>query len=403
VSAVPLSAPAAIDATRTHLDRWLAEHGESLIQLRRYIHAHPELSGAEHATATMLAERLAAAGLAPRLLPNGNGVIVDIGSGPGPIVALRADLDALPLPDVKDVPYRSTVDGVCHACGHDVHATVVLGAGLALAALGSALPGRIRLLLQPSEETFPSGALEVIAAGGLTDVGQIYAVHCDPRLLAGLVGLRTGPLTAAADMVRVRLSGPGGHTARPHLTADLVGALGRVVTEVPAQLARRVDPRAGLSLVFGAVHAGVAANAIPQQGSASGTVRVLDKAAWEVAPKLIEQLVHEVVAPTGAVAEVEYTRGVPPVVNEAGAVSIFAAAACAALGPESVVDTPQSMGGEDFSWYLEHVPGAMARLGVGRPGEALDLHQGTFDVDEAAIANGVRLLAHTAVRALHRS
>jgi len=403
VSAVPLSAPAAIDATRTHLDRWLAEHGESLIQLRRYIHAHPELSGAEHATATMLAERLAAAGLAPRLLPNGNGVIVDIGSGPGPIVALRADLDALPLPDVKDVPYRSTVDGVCHACGHDVHATVVLGAGLALAALGPALPGRIRLLLQPSEETFPSGALEVIAAGGLTDVGQIYAVHCDPRLLAGLVGLRTGPLTAAADMVRVRLSGPGGHTARPHLTADLVGALGRVVTEVPAQLARRVDPRAGLSLVFGAVHAGVAANAIPQQGSASGTVRVLDKAAWEVAPKLIEQLVHEVVAPTGAVAEVEYTRGVPPVVNEAGAVSIFAAAACAALGPESVVDTPQSMGGEDFSWYLEHVPGAMARLGVGRPGEALDLHQGTFDVDEAAIANGVRLLAHTAVRALHRS
>lgn len=403
MSAVPLSAPAAIDATRTHLDRWLAEHGESLIQLRRYIHAHPELSGAEHATATMLAERLAAAGLAPRLLPNGNGVIVDIGSGPGPIVALRADLDALPLPDVKDVPYRSTVDGVCHACGHDVHATVVLGAGLALAALGPALPGRIRLLLQPSEETFPSGALEVIAAGGLTDVGQIYAVHCDPRLLAGLVGLRTGPLTAAADMVRVRLSGPGGHTARPHLTADLVGALGRVVTEVPAQLARRVDPRAGLSLVFGAVHAGVAANAIPQQGSASGTVRVLDKAAWEVAPKLIEQLVHEVVAPTGAVAEVEYTRGVPPVVNEAGAVSIFAAAACAALGPESVVDTPQSMGGEDFSWYLEHVPGAMARLGVGRPGEALDLHQGTFDVDEAAIANGVRLLAHTAVRALHRS
>lgn len=400
MSAVPVSASTVGDATAAHVDRWLADHGESLIQVRRYLHAHPELSGAEHATAAMLAERLVAAGLEPRLIPNGNGVIVDIGSGPGPIVALRADLDALPLPDMKDVPYRSTVDGVCHACGHDVHATVVLGAGLVLASLGSALPGRVRLLLQPSEETFPSGALEVIAANALTDVGQIFAVHCDPRLLAGFVGLRTGPLTAAADMVRVRLSGPGGHTARPHLTADLVGALGRVVTEVPAQLARRVDPRAGLSLVFGAVHAGVAANAIPQQGSASGTVRVLDKAAWEVAPKLIEQLVHEVVAPTGAVAEVEYTRGVPPVVNEAGAVSIFASAATAALGPESVADTPQSMGGEDFSWYLEHVPGAMARLGVGRPGEALDLHQGTFDVDERAIGYGVRLLVHTALRAL---
>jgi amidohydrolase len=385
---------------RSHLDKWLAQHGESLTQVRRYLHAHPELSGAEHGTAMMLAERLTAAGLSPRLLPNGNGVIVDVGSGPGPIVALRADLDALPLPDVKDVPYRSTVDGVCHACGHDVHTTVLLGAGLALAALGDRLPGKVRLLFQPSEETFPSGALEVIAAGGLTDVGKIFAVHCDPRLMAGLVGLRVGPLTAAADMVRVRLSGPGGHTARPHLTADLVGALGRVVTEVPAQLARRIDPRAGLSLVFGAVHAGVAANAIPQQGSASGTVRVLDKAAWEVAPKLIEQLVHEVVAPTGAVAEVEYTRGVPPVVNEAGAVSIFAAAAAAALGPESVVDTPQSMGGEDFSWYLEHVPGAMARLGVGRPGEELDLHQGSFDVDERAIGYGVRLMSHAALRAL---
>ena len=386
---------------RAHLDRWLAEHGESLIQVRRYLHAHPELSGAEHGTAMMLAERLSAAGLAPRLLPNGNGVIVDIGSGAGPAVALRADLDALPLPDVKDVPYRSTVDGVCHACGHDVHTTVVLGAGLALAALGDRLPGRVRLLFQPSEETFPSGALEVIAAGGLTDVGKIFAVHCDPRLLAGLVGLRTGPLTAAADMIRVRLSGPGGHTARPHLTADLVGALGRVVTEVPAQLARRVDPRAGLSLVFGAVHAGVAANAIPQQGSASGTVRVLDKAAWEIAPKLIEQLVHEVVAPTGAVAEVEYTRGVPPVVNEAGSVSIFASAAAAALGPESVVDTPQSMGGEDFSWYLEEIPGSMARLGVRIPGTDLDIHAASFDVDERAIGYGVRLLAHSVLRTLH--
>jgi amidohydrolase len=399
VSAVPLSVPSVSDATSLHLDRWLSRHGDSLIQLRRYLHAHPELSGAEHATAALLAERLSAAGLAPRLLPNGNGVICDIGSG-DPVVALRADLDALPLPDTKDLPYQSTVDGVCHACGHDVHATVVTGAGLALAALGAALPGRVRLLLQPSEETFPSGSLEVIAAGGLDEVNQIYAVHCDPRLLTGLVGLRVGPLTAAADMIRVRLTGPGGHTARPHLTADLVGALGRVVTEVPAQLARRVDARAGLSLVFGAVHAGVAANAIPQQGSASGTVRVLDKAAWEVAPQLIEQLVHDVVAPTGAVAEVEYTRGVPPVVNESGAVSVFAAAAGAALGKDSVVDTPQSMGGEDFSWYLEHVPGAMARLGVGRPGEALDLHQGNFDIDEHAIAGGVRLLVHTALKAL---
>jgi amidohydrolase len=228
-------------------------------------------------------------------------------------------------------------------------------------------------------------------------------VHCDPRELAGFVGLRVGALTAAADMLRVRLSGPGGHTARPHLTADLVNALGRVVTDVPAMLNRRVDPRAGLSLVFGAVHAGVAANAIPQQGSASGTVRVLDREAWQIAPELITSLVHEVVAPTGAVAEVEYTRGVPPVVNTPDAIDVFGAAARVALGPKSVVDTPQSMGGEDFSWYLEEIPGAMARLGVGRPGESLDLHQGSFDIDEAAIGHGVRLLTHTVMEAFRRA
>jgi amidohydrolase len=398
VSAVPISAPPALDGMRSHLDQWLGLHGDSLVQLRRYLHSHPELSGAEHATAALLAERLAAAGLSPVLIPGGNGIICDIGQG-DPVIALRADLDALPLPDVKDVPYRSTVDGVCHACGHDVHATVVTGTGLALAAMGDSLPGRVRLVFQPSEETFPSGSLEMIAAGALDEVSRIFAVHCDPRLLSGMVGLRVGPLTAAADMIRVRLSGPGGHTARPHLTADLVGALGRVVTEVPAQLARRVDARAGLSLVFGAVHAGVAANAIPQHGSAAGTVRILDRDAWEMAPDLITRLVHEVVAPTGATAEVEYTRGVPPVVNEEGSVGMFRDGATAALGVHSIADTPQSMGGEDFSWYLEQVPGAMARLGVGRPGESLDLHQGTFDIDEQSIGHGVRLLTHTVMQA----
>lgn len=401
MSAASMSPPVA-DFLRGHLTGWLDSHGDALVQFRRYLHAHPELSGQEHATAALVAERLAADGLEPRLIPAGNGVICDVGSGE-PMVALRADLDALPLSDVKDVPYRSTVENVCHACGHDVHTTIVLGAGLALAALGRSLPGRVRLLFQPSEERFPSGSLDVIAAGGLKDVSQIFAVHCDPKVIAGMVGLRVGPLTAAADMLRIRLTGPGGHTARPQLTVDMVSALGRVVTEVPALLARRVDARAALSLVFGAVHSGVAPNAIPQQGTASGTVRVLDRRAWEEAPKLIDELVRQVVAPTGAQVEVEYTRGVPPVVNDAGAIAMLTAGASGALGPDSIVDTPQSMGGEDFSWYLEHVPGAMARLGVGRPGESLDLHQPTFDVDERSIDYGVRLLAHTALRALQAS
>ena len=386
------------------LDRWLATHGAELVTVRRHIHANPELSGEEFATAEYLADRLNAAGLSPRFLPKGNGVICDIGSGER-TVALRADLDALPLPDVKDVPYRSTVEGVCHACGHDVHATVVLGAGLAAAHLAEQglLPGRVRLLLQPSEERFPSGAPEVIEAGGLDGVSSIFAVHCDPRLPTGLVGVRSGPLTAAADQLEVRLSGTGGHTARPHLTTDLVNALARVVVDVPALLTRRIDPRAGVSLVFGAVHAGQAANAIPQEGYARGTVRMLDRNAWREIPDLLRELVNDAVAGTGAKAEVTYTRGVPPVINDRMATATMAAAAAAALGRDKVVETQVSMGGEDFAWYLEHVPGAMARLGVGRPGEQLDLHQGSFDVDERAIGYGVRVMVHTALAALENA
>ncbi|MGH3649058.1 MAG: amidohydrolase [Micromonosporaceae bacterium] len=383
------------------LDKWLASHGAELVSVRRHIHANPELSGEEHGTADYLAARLAAVGLEPRFLPKGNGVICDIGSGDR-VVAVRADLDALPLPDVKDVPYRSTVDGVCHACGHDVHATVALGTGLMVAQLAEQgqLPGRVRLLLQPSEERFPSGAPEVIAAGGLEDVSSIFAVHCDPRLPTGLVGVRSGPLTAAADQLEVRLTGSGGHTARPHLTTDLVNALGRVVVDVPAMLSRRIDPRAGVSLVFGAVHAGQAANAIPQEGVARATVRVLDRTAWQEVPELLEELVQAAIAGTGAEATVEYTRGVPPVVNDRMATATIAGSAAAALGGDRVVESPVSMGGEDFAWYLEQVPGAMARLGVGRPGEELDLHQGSFDIDERAIGYGVRVMVHTALAAL---
>jgi amidohydrolase len=383
------------------LDRWLAAHGAELVSVRRHIHANPELSGEEYGTAEYLAGRLAAIGLEPRFLPRGNGLICDIGEGDR-MVALRADLDALPLPDVKDVPYRSTVDGVCHACGHDVHSSVVLGAGLAAASLAEQglLPGRIRLLLQPSEERFPSGASEVIDAGGLDGVSSIFALHCDPRLPAGLIGVRSGPLTAAADQLEVLLSGTGGHTARPHLTTDLVNALGRVLVDVPALLSRRVDARAGISLVFGAVHAGQAANAIPQEGHVRGTVRILDRNAWRELPELLEELVHAAVAGTGAKAQVVYTRGVPPVVNDRVATATITGGAAAALGSDRVAEAPVSMGGEDFAYYLEQVPGAMARLGVGRPGEELDLHQGSFDVDERAIGYGVRVMVHTALAAL---
>ncbi len=385
-------------------------HLGRVVALRRDLHAHPELGRSEVRSTQVVAAALSSAGLAPRRLDLGTGLTCDIGSGPR-VVALRADLDALPVPDVKDVPYRSQVEGVCHACGHDAHTAMLVGAGLALAGLAEAgqLPGRVRLLFQPAEELMPGGALDVVASGALAGVERIFALHCDPRLDVGHVGLRKGAVSAAADRILVRLSGPGGHTARPHLTGDLVYALAYLATELPAVLSRRVDPRAALSVVWGRIVAGGAANAIPRVGEISGTVRSLDTQAWHDAPKLIEHVVELLVAPFAVEAEIDYQRGVPPVVNEAVSTRLLEAAVRAAtesMHPgdpgAGVAEAEQSLGGEDFAWYLHQVPGALGRLGVRRPGSVgtQDLHQGSFDLDEDALAVGARVLVGAALAAL---
>jgi amidohydrolase len=369
-----------------------------VVAVRRDLHAHPELSFAETRTTSLIVTHLESFGLKPEVLPAGTGVVCDVGSD-GPLVALRADIDALPLADEKAVPYASTVDGACHGCGHDAHTAILLGAAANLAA--QPLPGRVRLIFQPAEETVPGGAVTVIAAGVLDDVEQIFAIHCDPRLVTGQVGLRVGPITAACDHVEVRLTGAGGHTARPHLTQDVVYALGRLITELPGLLSRRVDPRAALSFVWGSVEAGRAANAIPMSGRVRGTLRVFGRDEWDTAEPLVTSLVDQIVAPCGVAAATSYTRGVPPVVNSAAAVSVQRAAVLAALGSDALAETEQSMGGEDFAWYLQSVPGAMARLGVRVPGAAaFDLHQGTFDIDERALDVGVRYTTAVALEAL---
>jgi amidohydrolase len=385
------------------LDEFLAAHQAELVDFRRDLHAHPETGYHEHRTTRRLGLRLAGAGLKPVVLPKGTGLLVDIGDPGQPAVALRADLDALPISDEKTVPYRSTVAGACHACGHDVHTTILLGTGLFLARCAAAgtLPGRARLIFQPAEEV-PGGALDVLAAGGIADAAQIFALHCDPRLDVGKIGTRTGAITAACDKITVRLTGPGGHTARPHLTADLVYALGKIITELPAALSRRVDPRSSLSLVWGRVSAGSAANAIPDGGLAEGTVRCLDDEAWQAAPDLLKALLESVASAYGVVADLDYDRNVPPTVNDPVATAILESAAETALGAGAVVPAPQSLGGEDFAWYLESIPGSLARLGTRAPGaaEQFDIHQPTFDVDERAIGVGVRVMATTALAAM---
>ncbi|MET8204559.1 M20 family metallopeptidase [Streptomyces sp. NPDC055059] len=379
-----------------------------LVAFRRDLHMHPELGNQEFRTTAAIRARLEKAGLTPRILDIGTGLVCDIGTEDGewrggrPMLALRADIDALPIPDTKaSCAYRSTVPGRAHACGHDVHTTVVLGAGLVLAELHrqGRLPHPVRLIFQPAEEVLPGGAPDAIESGVLEGVGSIIGVHCDPKVDAGRIGLRQGAITSACDRLEVALDGPGGHTARPHLTTDLVTAAAKVATEVPALVARRIDARSGLAVTWGRIETGHACNVIPQHAELSGTVRCLDLEAWRQAPDLVHGAIQEIADLYRAKSEINYIRGVPPVVNDPEVTDLLTAAMILRRGPHSVEDTQQSLGGEDFSWYLEHVPGAMARLGVRTPGErgGRDLHQGDFDADESAIAVGVELFTAAAL------
>jgi amidohydrolase len=323
----------------------------------------------------------------------------DIGVG-SRCVALRADLDALPLPETTGLPFASAVDGVMHACGHDAHTAILIGAALALAS-APALPGRIRVIFQPAEEVMPGGALDVLAADALSGVDRIFALHCDPRLPVGRFGTRVGPITSATDLVELRLSSPGGHTSRPHLTADLVHALGTVITGLPALLSRRVDPRSGTVLVWGTVQAGQAANIVPREGLLRGTLRTGDRDIWVELEPLVRELITALLAATGVGFDLRYVRGMPPVVNEPVSTRLLRDGVAAAVGADTLTGAPQSSGGEDFGWYLEHVPGSMGRLGVwSGEGPQQDLHQPTFDLDERALPLGVRVMVHAALASL---
>ncbi|GAB2755059.1 M20 family metallopeptidase [Nocardioides salsibiostraticola] len=385
------------DAVAELIAAVVEKYDADLIDLRRDLHAHPELAWTERRTVEIVGQRLEQAGWRVRELPR-SGLVADLGEGP-PSIALRADIDALPVSDVAGEPWASTVDGVAHACGHDVHTVCLLGAALALSELDDRglLGGAVRLLFQPAEEVMPGGAKHLIAHGALEGVGQIIALHCEPGVDVGRIGMRSGALTSAADSIEVLLEGTGGHTSRPHLTGDLTFALAKVTSELPAVLSRRMDPRSGVSVVWGMVQAGSAINVIPDRGLAAGTVRILDAVAWASCEPIIREAVHDIVRPYGVTATVNYLQGVAPVVNDPKVNALIAVATRSVLGADGQVAVPQSLGGEDFGWYTEQIPGAMFRLGTRTPGGVTyDLHQGNLRVDERAIAVGARVLAQAA-------
>ena len=375
------------------INEWFNAHRAEVIAWRRHIHRHPETANQEVETTNFLASILQDYGLVPQRFPQ-TGLMVDIGPDTElGRLAFRADIDALPVTEVTGLEYTSEVPGKMHACGHDVHTTVALGLACALADFQRVhdLPLGIRVIFQPAEEVWVGGATDVIEWGALEGVHSIFAIHAEPKLRVGRIGIRAGAITSATDVVELNIKGPGGHTSRPHLSADVVYALGKVITELPALLSRRVDPRTGTVLVFGQVNSGFAPNAIPETGSLTGTMRTADIGIWRDMQSLFTELVEQILAPVGVEHELTYNRGVPPVLNDDVATALLASAA-QSIDPQAVVQAPQSSGGEDFSWYLEKVPGSMARLGCwSGEGEQHDLHMGDLIVDERAIGVGIKL------------
>ena len=383
-----------------------------LVAFRRDLHQHPELSYEEHRTTQRILELLTDHGLSPVKLQD-TGAYVDIGEGPL-VLGLRADIDALPLPERTGLDYASATEGVAHACGHDVHTSVMAGTAIAVHRLvtGQAgqvngayddvpLTGRVRVIFQPAEERLPGGSLSVIRQGVLEGLPRILAAHCEPRFDVGTIGTRIGAITSASDTVKITLTGRGGHTSRPHLTEDMVYALSQIAVNVPAVLNRRIDVRSAVSVVWGQITAGAAPNAIPSTGYLAGTLRCLDAEAWQSAGELLDEVVQQVAAPYGVKVSLEHVRGVPPVVNTEAETDLIEDSARAELGSRAIQLTPQSMGGEDFAWMTQQVPGSMLRLGTRTPGGPVyDLHMGDFAPDERAIGVGMRIFTAAALRAM---
>ena len=380
-------------------------HAADLVAIRRDLHRHPELSGQEHRTAGIVAERLGSLGLEVLAGVGGTGVVGLLrGSRPGPCVALRADMDALPIQEETGAPYASEVPGVMHACGHDVHTACLLGAAGLLAGLRDRPAGSVKFLFQPAEED-DRGAKAMLAAGALDDPAPIAicGLHTFPRLAAGQVGITDGPLMAGIDTLRITVRGAAGHGAAPHRGVDAIVAAASAVVGLQHIVSRRLDPQEPAVVTIGTFHAGVAPNILAPSAELTGTVRWMHAESRERLPALIRETVTAICRAHGAEAEVAYERTLPPVVNDPAVADRARAAAVRLLGPDAVRPAERTMGGDEFALYLERVPGCYLWLGTGDPARGLthDWHDPRYDVDERALPVGAALLAEIALDLLH--
>jgi amidohydrolase len=370
-----------------------------LIEIRRHLHAHPELSGQEHQTAAYIAGVLSAAGLQTQESVGKTGVVGELaGSGTDArMLAIRTDMDALPIVERTGLAFSSRNEGKMHACGHDVHTTVGLGTAMILAQLGEKLPGNMRFIFQPAEE-IAQGASWMVADGVMNAVDSIFSLHVFPSIMAGSIGIRYGALTAAADDLEITIVGESGHGARPHEAIDAIWIAAQVITGLQQAISRTQNPLRPIVLTIGTISGGRASNIIADRVQMTGTVRSLHPETHAILPAWIEQVVTDICRTYGAKCEVNYLHGVPSVQNDLMLTQILESSARDAWGSDRVQILPEpSLGAEDFSVYLQHAPGSMFRLGVGAADRKNHpLHHPQFMVDESAIITGVVTMAYTA-------
>ncbi|MDX2241301.1 MAG: M20 family metallopeptidase [Leptolyngbyaceae cyanobacterium bins.302] len=377
-----------------------------LIEIRRHLHSHPELSGQEYQTAVYVAGVLSTCGLQVKENVGKIGVVGELaGGGEDPrMLAIRTDMDALPIQERTGLEFASRQPGIMHACGHDVHTTVGLGTAMVLAQLGESLPGKVRFLFQPAEEV-AQGAHWMVKDGVMEGVSSILSVHVFPSIPAGVVGIRYGALTAAADDLEITITGESGHGARPHEAVDAIWIAAQVITTLQQAISRTQNPLHPVVLTIGQMSGGRAPNVIADRVRLLGTVRSLHPETSRTLPEWIEQIVAGVCKPYGAQYEIDYRRGVPSVQNDITLTQLLESAAEEAWGRGRIqmIEEP-SLGAEDFSVYLQYAPGSMFRLGVGfRDRRNYSLHHPQFEVDETAIVTGVVTLAHAAYKYWHQS
>lgn len=383
--------PARVAEQFTEADR------EFLVALRRDLHRHPELAWKETRTQIRLREALVAAGIRDVRETAGTGLVAHIpGSVPGgPSVAIRGDIDALPIREETGLPFASAHDGVMHACGHDMHATWAVGAGMLLARQPAF--GEVRILLQPAEE-LGEGAARMLADGALEGVGAVFGAHVDWRFTVGEVVATPGALAASTDTFEVRFHGRGGHGARPQDTLDPIVALAAFITQVQTIVSRRLDPALPGVISVGHVHAGSAPNVIPEMARCTGTIRATTPATRALLRDELERLAHAIAAAQQMRAEVTLTQGTPPLMNGTRAAGWAQRAVTTLLGAESLRELAvANMGGEDFAFFTERIEGCFMRVGTWREGRTRSgVHTPRFDPDEDALMIAAAVLAEAA-------